>query len=63
MIVIIDNISDREWCLILSALKKESSNNAFNATFFPKRKEDIDKLIDKIEGNKPKFTLSHRTDR
>jgi hypothetical protein len=47
--VIINNISEQEWSLILSALKSEVSNGWMNE-IFPKRIESTKKLIEKIEG-------------
>jgi hypothetical protein len=47
--VIINNMSNNEWKLILSILKKELRNDGLNY-HFPKRKDEIRKLIKKIEG-------------
>jgi hypothetical protein len=47
--VIINNISNNEWKLILSVLRSELHNSVMNE-LFPKRQEEIRKLIKKIEG-------------
>jgi hypothetical protein len=46
--VIINNISDQEWSLILSALKSEVNNGWMNE-IFPKRIESMKEIIKKIE--------------
>ncbi|MGK4040874.1 hypothetical protein AB0Y20_01135 [Heyndrickxia oleronia] len=46
--VIIDNISKSEWSLILQSLHSEYNDSTMSEVF-PKRKENIGKLIQKIE--------------
>ena len=47
--LIINNVSQNEWRLILSALRNELRNDVMNQ-YFPKRRDEIRKLIKKIEG-------------
>ena len=47
--LIINNVSQNEWRLILSALRNELRNDVMNQ-YFPKRRYEIRKLIKKIEG-------------
>jgi hypothetical protein len=47
--LIFNNVSQNEWRLILSALRNELRNDVMNQ-YFPKRQDEIRKLIKKIEG-------------
>ena len=47
--LIFNNVSQSEWRLILSALRNELRNDVMNQ-YFPKRQDEIRKLIKKIEG-------------
>jgi hypothetical protein len=47
--LIFNNVSQNEWRLILSALRNELRDDVMNQ-YFPKRQDEIRKLIKKIEG-------------
>jgi hypothetical protein len=50
--VIINNVSDSEWRLILSALNSYKNDRVFNMLYGSRPKEELDNLIKKVR----KFT-------